>query len=635
MDVYVGGKRIHLDPKKSIGKGGEADVYDIGGGMALKCFKPPDHPDYDNLPVEQEGAKRRIAEHQRKLRQFPVKLPPRVVVPKDLATEKSGGTIVGYTMPLLANAAPLRRYGERSFRSAGGIGNDVVLATFRDLHATVEGLHRSGVVIGDFNDLNVLVRGDEANLIDADSMQFGPFLTAMFTARFVDPTKCDPNAASLMLTKPHDAHSDWYAFAIMLFSAFCAVDPYGGVYIPKESKRRVRHDARPLKRITVFHPDVRYPKPAVPFGVLADDLLDYYHRLLERDERGTFPLVLLERMRWTRCTTCGTEHARATCPQCATAAPAAVRSVTVIRGKVTATRIFRTSGVILHGSVEDGILRWVYHEDDVPSGALAKEGAFRREDRSVVVRGDRDPSLRFRIRGGETFIGKGGQLVTITAGVPPTSRVVDTCMGRTAVATNGRHAYWVEDGRLYRDGALGNERIGDVLSGQTNIWVGERFGFGFSRAGTLSIGFVFDAERHGINDAVPLPPIRGQLVDATAVFSATRCWFLLATEDRGKTTHHAIVIRSDGSIEAVADAVASDGSWLGASIWGKAAVGAALLAATDDGIIRVEPDGAKGLAITKTFPDTEPFVDAHAALFACTDGLAVVHRQDITVLKIA
>jgi len=624
MDVYVSGKKVHLDPKRSIGKGGEADVYDIGGGMALKCFKPSDHPDYDGLPIEQEGARRRLAEHQRKLRQFPTNLPARVVAPNDLATDRAGRTIVGYTMPMLTGVEPLRRYAERSFRSAGGIGNDVVLATFRDLHATVASIHRVGAVIGDFNDLNVLVNGADAHLIDADSFQFGSFLTAMFTVRFVDPAKCDAKAASPMLVHPHDANSDWYAFAIMLFSAYCFVDPYGGVYLPKDPKQRINHNARPLRRITVFHPDVRYPKPAVPFGVLPDDLLDYYHRLLERDERGTFPLMLLERMRWTRCTACGTEHARATCPACATTAPAAVVSVTVVRGKVTATRIFRTSGTILHASVEGGVLRWLYHEDD----------EFRREDRSVVIRGDRDPAIRFRIRGAETLIGKGGQLVAIAPGAAPISRVVDTHVSRTVVATNASHTYWVADGRLTRDGDLGDIRIGDVLSMQTSIWVGERFGFGFYRAGTLSVGFVFDAEHSGINDSVPLPPIRGQLLDATAAFSATRCWFFVTAEDRGRTIHQAMVIRPDGTVEAIAEATAGDGSWLGTGIWGHAVVGSTLLVATDDGIVRVEPDGAHGLAVTKTFPDTEPFVDANAALFVCKDGLAVVQRHEITVLKI-
>ena len=71
MDVYLRGKRIKLDPARSIGKGGEADVFDLGGGRALKLFKSPDHPDYQGLPQEQKAAEERIAIHQNKLRAFP------------------------------------------------------------------------------------------------------------------------------------------------------------------------------------------------------------------------------------------------------------------------------------------------------------------------------------------------------------------------------------------------------------------------------------------------------------------------------------------------------------------------------------------------------------------------------------
>jgi len=80
------------------GSGGEAEVYDIGG-VVLKVFKAPDHPDHLR-PEDREAAKRRIDEHQRKLVQFPQNLPARVVVPRELARDASG-KIVGYTMQFL------------------------------------------------------------------------------------------------------------------------------------------------------------------------------------------------------------------------------------------------------------------------------------------------------------------------------------------------------------------------------------------------------------------------------------------------------------------------------------------------------------------------------------------------------
>ena len=116
MEVYINGRKIRLSPKKAIGKGGEADVYDIGKGKAVKVFKQPSHPDYSGLPFEQQAASDRLKEHQIKLKHFPANLPAQVVAPQELATDKSGSQIVGYTMSLLKGTTPLLKYGDRNFR---------------------------------------------------------------------------------------------------------------------------------------------------------------------------------------------------------------------------------------------------------------------------------------------------------------------------------------------------------------------------------------------------------------------------------------------------------------------------------------------------------------------------------------
>src|SRR5262245_11619479 len=118
MNVYVAGRKVRLDPAQSIGKGGEADVYAIGGGRALKLFKPPDHPDLDADPAAQQAARDRLDEHQEKLRAFPQGLPGRVVAPDGLAMDAAGQRVLGYTMSLVDRAEVLLRYGERPFRQA-------------------------------------------------------------------------------------------------------------------------------------------------------------------------------------------------------------------------------------------------------------------------------------------------------------------------------------------------------------------------------------------------------------------------------------------------------------------------------------------------------------------------------------
>jgi hypothetical protein len=180
---------------------------------------------------------------------------------------------------------------------------------------------------------------------------------------------------------------------------------------------------------------------------------------------------------------------------------------------------------------------------------------------------------------------------------------------------------------------LGEVYLGDVLARQTLFWVGAEFGFGFYRAGGLSVAFVFDAEKPGINDRVVLPPLRGQLIDSTCVFGKGRCWFFAATRDAGRTRHACALIRPDGSVVAVAEADAEDGSWLG-HLRGKCAVGDFLLAATDDGVVRVEADAGQ-IGVVKTFPDTEEFVDTRSHLFPGPQGLYVVGPHEIQLLKIS
>ncbi len=619
MEVYLSGKRIRLDPSQSIGKGGEADVYDIGGEKALKIFKPPDHLDYKDEPHEQTAARERIAEHQRKLPAFPKGLPSRVIAPEELATGRSGQQILGYSMTFLQGAEVLLRYADKNFRQSG-VDSNAVVEIFQDLHTTVQAIHKAQVVLGDFNDLNVLVKGTDAYVIDADSFQFGKFLCRVFTAKFVDPLLCDPKQTRLVLNQPHTEDSDWYAYAVMLMQCLLFVGPFGGVYRPKDLANRIPHDARPLHRITVFHPDVRYPKPAVPADRLPDDLLERFRQVFAEDKRGEFPVKLLEDLRWTKCTKCGTEHARRVCPECAQG----VRlPVVTVRGRVTARYLFRTEGVILFATIQNDALRWLYHEGD----------QFKREDGSVILHGGLDPHMRYRIHGKQTLLGKDAAVVTLQNGQPPQQLQVDRFGLLPIFDSNDRFRYWIEGGRLQRDGQFGSEFIGDVLAGQTLFWVGDKFGFGFYRAGNLSVAFVFDAERRGINDTVKFPSMRGQVVDATCRFGKDRCWFFVSTRESGRTINRCLVVRSNGDIEATAEAVDGDGSWLG-TLRGKCAAGNFLLAATDEGLVRVEPDAGQ-IVETKRFPDAEPFMDTACHLFPGKEGLYVVSQNEIRLLQIS
>ncbi|SEU00955.1 hypothetical protein [Stigmatella erecta] len=621
MDIYLEGKRVRVDPSRSLGKGGEADVFDLGDGRALKLFKPPEHPDYQGLPEEQAAARIRLDEHQRKLPAFPRLLPPRVVVPQTLATDRKGRRVLGYAMRKLEGAEPLRRFSDPAFRRTGALAQQVA-EVLCGLHRTLNAVHGAGVVVGDFNDLNVLTVGADAFLIDADSFQFQGFLSSVFTERFLDPLRLPgASASSLSPGRAASPDSDWYAFAVALMQSLLCVGPYGGIHRPKAPAPRATAAARLHQRLTVFHPEIQYPKPALPLSTLPDELLHQLHRVFVEDARGPFPLPLLEGLRFTACASCGLEHARAACATCRPNASAPVTPLTASRGQVTASRLFSTRGVLVHACVEDGVLRWLSHED----------GVYRREDGRPVLQAPLDPSLHWALQGERTLVGRGGELVVLTPGQSPERLGVDAPEGRPAFAANLRHRYWAHAGGLWRDGSLGAERIGDVLQGQTRLFVGPRFGLGFHRAGNLRGAFVFDAEHPGLRDGLALPWPAGRLVDVECLFEGANAWLFLAEESGGRTLHHCAVVSSGGTLRFQAQGVAGDGSWLGA-LRGPCVLGDVLFAATDTGLVRVEPRQGR-LEAVREFPDAEPFADAGCRLFMTRHGLTVVGRQHITGLR--
>ncbi|MFA6588597.1 MAG: hypothetical protein WCT08_06060 [Patescibacteria group bacterium] len=607
----------------SIGKGGEADIF-VSNNKAIKIFKSATHPDFTGMPIEQRLAEEKILEHQKKLPAFPKNLPARVIAPEDLVYDRNGNKIIGYSMKLLSQAEVLLRYAERQFRQAG-ISNENIIKIFQDLHLTVSKLHSDRIIIGDFNDLNVMVKSTEAYLIDADSFQFGQFWCKLFTARFTDPLLCNPRATSLELTNPHNANSDWYAYAVMLMQCLLFVGPYGGIYKPAKAQNRLPHDARPLKRITIFHPEVVYPKPAIPYGVLPDDLLQFFHKVFEKDQRGEFPNALFTNMRWTTCTACGKEHARAICPFCSQVAPAAIKETTVVRGKVIATRVFKTRGLIVYAAYQENKLRWLVHEN----------GEFKREDGTLVAKENLSPLMRFRIQGNSTLIGANGKVFTFIPGKSSTRLDVDSFGTLPMFEANSEKRFWLNNGNLMADGKLGvdyPQSLGEVLANQTLFWAGPKFGFGFYRAGNLCVAFTFDNNRRGINDRVKIPTLRGQLIDATCVFTNDRCWFLVSLQEAGKIINQCFLIRPNGQVEAWASAVQGDETWLGI-IRGKCAANNLLFAATDEGIVRVEQSG-NSLVETQKFPDTESFVNAGNYLFPGKEGIYVVGAHDISLLRI-
>lgn len=589
MDAWLSGKRVRVSDADLLGEGGEARVF-RHGGAALKLFHPPT----DAL------ARRVLQQKLEKLARFPKGLPEAVIAPTALATDRAGA-VIGYLMPLVPGAEDFSRLSQRKWR-LGVMTSEQLVALFRALHEAVTQVHAAQVVVGDFNDGNVLFAQGRPFLIDADSMQFGGYPCPVGHERFLDPRLY---GVDLSAAPRFDEGSDWYAFAVLLFQSLLAVHPFGGVHPTLPTLLR-----RAEQRHSVLRSDVTLPRLAVSPKVLPDDLLHWFLAVFEKDTRQAFPGALLQ-LAWTTCT-CGVEHARAVCPECHALGPLVTRQVLRSRGRCTARTAFETTGRVVHAVMQGG-LRYLAEES----------GVLRREDGTVVATTLAGPHRGCGISGPVTWVADGNGRLEKWHGDRLVERAQTAVRGLWPVlaasvsATYRQEQAWLVE---HHSGA----RVGQVLEGQTWLWTGERLGLGFYRAGGLTVAFLLRAGKAGLKQLEGIS-WTGRIVEAEAVFDAKHALLTVVTDDGGRDVVHRWLLDEGGVVLA-----RSTGGPRGHA----AVLGGRVVLATDAGLVALKADSGHLLEAT-CFPDTQPFVSAGDELLPNADGsLFVVGARDITQLTL-
>ncbi|MDX2015590.1 MAG: hypothetical protein SFW67_35685 [Myxococcaceae bacterium] len=592
MDVYLSSGRVRLGDADLVGEGGEARVF-RHQGRAVKVFHPVSPQDAVGRAVR--------AKKLEKLSRFPTGLPPTVLGPQELA-RSARGDVLGFVMRLV-QGDDAGRLAQRRFRD-GRVSNDAVTGVFARLSQTLAVLHGRGVVVGDLNDGNVLVSGDEGPfLIDADSMQFDGLPCAVGHERFLDPRLY---GVDLSTVPRFDPGTDWFAFAVMLFSSWLYVHPFGGTHAKLGTLLR-----RAEARHSVLRDDVVLPRVAASWKTLPDEALHWFRGVFEADVRSPAPDVLW-RTAFTTCR-CGLEHARPACPACHALGPLATRPAVRVKGRCTARVLRQTTGRMVTAAMQGGV-RFVIEED----------GVLRREDGSLVLERRLDAGERLAIAGASTWLSDArGGLVRLENG-----RVVERA--QTGLAPHGpilaaaTQAVYRTEHEWLIDQVTG-ARVGQVLEGQTWLWTGERLGLGFYRAGGVTVAFLFKTGRAGLKQ---LPGVgwSGRLVSAHAAFDARHALLTVTTETSGRDVVHRWLLSETGEVLAAGH----DGrAGHGALLQGRVVIG------TDAGLVSLGV--SSGVLVEGTcFTDTQPFVSAQDELLPQSDGsLVVVGARDVLQLSLS
>lgn len=255
--VDLGGAGFHY-----VGAGGQAEVYQ-SNGIAYKLY----HDSKNSMPTA-------------KMQELMQILAPNVIKPLEILYSVDGKP-VGYTMKYLAGMQPVCKFFTKSFKLDNNLTPDLIAELVKQLQLTVDAVHKSGCLIVDLNELNVLIGDDfvSPHLIDTDSFQ-----TPSFRA-----TAIMDSVRDRVTRQGHFSEAtDWFSFAVMATQLYLNIHPYKGShpkYLPGELNKRMDDN------VSIFHKGVKLPIVCNPFSVIPSRHLNWLKDVFLNNDRSLPPLA--------------------------------------------------------------------------------------------------------------------------------------------------------------------------------------------------------------------------------------------------------------------------------------------------------------------------------------------------------
>lgn len=618
VHALIRGRRhvIDLDDVRDrAGSGGEA-VVKIIDGEAVKIRHQYD-PDLAG-----------------KLRDTPKGVHPNVIMPQEPVLDaRDPSRVIGFTMKLVEGISrtptrepetfPISMFGDADFQSQHNLTWQKLVRVLLNLHDRVGDVHKSGIILGDFNEKNVLVnvRTLEVFLVDMDAAWWGKWKTFTFTSEFTDARLLRAGAEQgdppvLIPNARYTQETDWYAYTAIVCKVLIGGTPYrDGVHQPKDGSEIQRLNQRVLSRLTYFDKSIRLASDAYRHpSALPAGLGLFLRDVFVEDRRETpFPRAFLETYVQITCA-CGAKHGRRKCPKCGRPGITVATTPYFKPGEQPASNRHsdgNEAGIIIATTPFGENIRYVHHHN----------GVYRREDGSIVLRRSFSPGITALVAGERTVLIAGQKFAIVgKRRAPKKYYATQRTLGRITVAANSRHVYWMNGNHLVREDSLrGITSIGPCPANMTSVWAGEQFGVALvhEQSGT-SIRTFTDT---GFTGSSPLPILPGTIVDAVCVVGNDLAWLKVTTQWARKRTTTVYVINTAAQLLATAEA---DGSttYLGRLASSALAVSNMLFVPVEGvGLVRfkiehgaVYMDGA--LNHTTTFQDTVGF---------CMNSTGLIH----------
>jgi len=615
--IYKQSQQI-LDEKNSLGVGGEAIVI-LHNKLAFKLYHTPS------------------IERAKKLKDFinlSIKLPDNVAFPIDLVFDLNS-KVLGFAMPVASKCKEVCNLSNKKYRTQEQITSNEIIKVFNHMKTTLDEIHSNKLIIGDFNDLNVLFNNKFLSVfIDVDSYQFANYPCPVGTDQFIDP-----NLYGIDLSKkPYfTKETDWYSFAVMLFKSLLFTHPYGGIH-----KTCQTLFDRAQQKMTVFEKDVIYPKMAINPDTLSDELLDYFHKVFKGGKRIDLPIALLKSLedQFVLCQKCNIHffRGRGQCPNCNKALPKQVVDIsqiittkqvdddkclsevlffvegTILFSKVLADQrivvveysIGKTSIHILSGSKKTSLKLWNGHTRDIKYDFFQNYLVVCQESELLIfeIRNDSIKAIAktttMLFDRSPVFVCSEKKLYRLT------DKVLSVC-------------------EIYSNSLIENVSI-QTLENQTWFDIGlNDLGIGFFRIFEQYHYFVFSSK--GRYD-IEIPKRDGKIIETFAEFSKDTVLLLQKMLDKGRTYSYYYIIDNSGQI-LESKMEESVGSELLKNLSGKILVGTTIIHSSDAGIVL---EKKQQLNLKK---ETAYFIDSDTKLSLYKDGILAISENQMTFLRLS
>ncbi len=195
---------------------------------------------------------------------------------------------IGFVMPTIISTTkhrmiPLREFFHFQDKRPGRVNISFLSKASAYLAWLIDSLHKSGIVVGDLNDANILVSADSrCAIIDCDSFQVDNFLCEVGRPEYLAPEFIGKN---LRFTK-RTVESDRFALAVMIYRLLNdGFHPYNGVWHGSETQPSITEKIK--RGLFVHDPRVQNmiapPPMAPPISNLPDEIVRMFFKAFTRE----------------------------------------------------------------------------------------------------------------------------------------------------------------------------------------------------------------------------------------------------------------------------------------------------------------------------------------------------------------